>query len=156
MLIQFFEERLADRQRLEPTRSPAYFHLLDTEELTRLRLPLWEIERKIGDYYRYTPGENVQSSEKMSLMHLSRWPSDYEVFASLMVVTFDRALLVDPRFSPFYWVTVEWPGMMTLDQGALEEFILLLKQYTDERFISGFQSSLQPSELTQRVKKVRS
>jgi hypothetical protein len=135
-LIQFFEERLVDRQRLKATRSPAYFHLLDAEELRQLRLPLWNFERELGDYYRYTPGETVQSAEKMSLMHFPLWSSGYNS-ASLTFVTFERARLADPGFSPFDPTAIERPGMMTFDQGAFEEFIQLLKEHTYERMVNG-------------------
>jgi hypothetical protein len=145
-LIQFFEKRVMDRWRLKAVRSPTSFHLLDTEELTRLHLQPWQIGRKvgdsytkIGDYYRYTPGENVQSSEKTSLMRLPEWSSRYDAdqSVSLTFVTFDRARLIDPEFNPFDTVIVEWPGTMTFDQGALEEFIVLLKQYTYEQMVGG-------------------
>jgi len=135
-LIQFFEEKLGDRQRPKTARSLASFHLLDVDELVHLHLPLWEIERKMGDYYRYTPEENVQSSEKMSLIHFPQWSPHYN-YASLTFMTFDQTRLVDPEFNPFDAVTLAWPGTMTFDQGTLEEFIVLLKQYTYEQMVRG-------------------
>ncbi len=138
-LIQFLEDRLVDCQRLKATRSPASFHLLDAEELTQLRLPLREIERKMGDYYRYTPEKNVQRLDKMSLMHFPQWSSGYN-YASLMVVTFERARLTDPQFRPFDSIDIEWPATMTFDQEALEEFIVLLKEHSYEQMVHGLQS----------------
>ncbi len=145
-LIQFFEETTIDFRRLKAVHPLASFHLLDADELMHLHLKPWQIEQKVedysykfGDYYRYTPAENVQSAEKMSLLCLPEWSSrfDADQYNSMKVVTFDQVRLVDPEFNPFDAVTLAWPGTMTFDQGTLEEFIVLLKQYTYEQVVGG-------------------
>lgn len=127
-LIYFCEHEVGHSS-LESKQEKSHFLLMNDEESVNHHINQLAFEYGKGNYYRYLPDENVQSSEKVSIILFPDWLSNSKqkkhYSSSLFFATFNRNKLDDPKFYSFLG---EWCGFMTFDQIAWQEFVALLRQ----------------------------
>nr|MBA2677839.1 hypothetical protein [Ktedonobacteraceae bacterium] len=126
-LFLFFEQL----GHVPPSSTARYFTPLTKAELTALHILREMVEWEQGNYYRYIPDPELQSSEMISLVSFPKWVDplapQQEVFSAyLSFETFHRDRLYDPAFHPFF---ANWEGYMHFSGDAWQEFLGLYRKH---------------------------
>ncbi len=141
VLIEFFESLMKEHPASEGTIT--HFRLMSADDLEAIHMPTRHIPLFVGRTYQYVLSEQGQNHEEISVFSFPGWSSKYGAnqTALLRCMTFREQQLADPLFTPFpsFGLSRE-VSTVTFDQRALEEFVILLKQYSYETFVRAQQA----------------
>jgi hypothetical protein len=135
-LIEFFESLQKERPVIKGTIT--HFRLMSADDLEVIHMPARHIPLFVGRTYQHILSERGQNHEEISMFSFPGWSSKYGAnqTALLQCMTFREQQLADPLFTPFpSFGRSREVSTVTFDQRALEEFVILLKQYSYEAFV---------------------